>query len=260
MLDRNQPGAETPVLSSDKRVVRHGAEHRPGSAKNLVENHKSTNPQPAAFAALLLFALFSATACGSSSPKQGRIEPSYDKQTGKLTLLKYDSNNNGKFDTWSYMEGARVVRIEIDKDEDGKIDRWEYYDAVQHLLKIGFSRLNDGKVDAWSYSNPDGSTARIDLSTKRDGKADRIEHYEKDALVGAEEDTDGDGQIDKWETYEGARLASVAFDTVHRGTPDRRFLYGADGGARLEVDEKGDGHFVAANEPRAGVSPPRTRK
>jgi hypothetical protein len=33
---------------------------------------------------------------------------------------------------------------------------------------------------------------------------------------------------------------------VHRGTPDRRLLYGADGTARLEVDRKGDGHFVAA--------------
>ena len=27
-------------------------------------------------------------------------------------LLKYDSNGNGKVDTWSYMDGARIVRIE----------------------------------------------------------------------------------------------------------------------------------------------------
>ena len=61
------------------------------------------------------------------------------------------------------------------------------------------------------------------MSTQRDGKIDRIEHYERDVLVRAEEDTDGDGTIDKWETYDGARLASVAFDTTHhRGTPDRR--------------------------------------
>ena len=79
----------------------------------------------------------------------------------------------------------------------------------------------------------------------------RFEHYEKDVLVRAEEDTDGDGKIDKWETYDGARLASVAFDTTHRGTPDRRLIYGADGSARLEVDSAGDGHFVLADEPRA---------
>ena len=193
--------------------------------------------------------LVSSCAGGDANAKKG-IEPVYDKQTGKLTLLKYDSNGNGKVDTFSYMDGARVVRIEIDKDEDGKIERWEYYGPDQQLLKIGLSRANDGRVDAWSYPNPDGSTARMDLSSTRDGSVDRTEYYEKNALVRAEEDTDGDGRIDKWETYDGARLASVAFDTIHRGTADRRFLYGADGSARLEVDEKGDGHFVAVNAPR----------
>ena len=214
----------------------------------LAEPYKSSFPQATGLALVLSIALIDGSACGRSSEPQGRIEAVYDKQTGRLTLLKYDSNHNGIFDTWSYMDGARVVRIEIDKDEDGKIDRWEYYGPNQQLLKVGLSRLNDGKVDAWSYPNPDGSTARIDLSNKRDGKVDRIEYYEKNALVRAEEDTDGDGQIDKWEAYEGARLASVAFDTVHRGTPDRRFVYGADGSARLEVDEKGDGHFVPVHK------------
>jgi len=27
--------------------------------------------------------------------------PEYDKKTGKQQLLKYDSNGNGKIDTWS---------------------------------------------------------------------------------------------------------------------------------------------------------------
>ena len=39
--------------------------------------------------------------------------------------MKYDSNNDGKVDTWAYMDGKRVLRIEIDKDEDGKIDYWK---------------------------------------------------------------------------------------------------------------------------------------
>src|SRR5215471_5641326 len=66
-----------------------------------------------------------------------RITAEYDKATGKLKLLKYDSDGNGVVDTWSYMDGARVVRIEIDKDEDGKIDRWEYYGPDQKLQKVG---------------------------------------------------------------------------------------------------------------------------
>src|SRR3954470_23638214 len=106
-----------------------------------------------------------------------RMSPEYDKTTGKLKLLKYDSDGNGVVDTWSYMDGARVVRIEIDKDEDGKIDRWEYYGPNQKVEKVGFSRSNDGQEDAWSYNGPDGKVARIEVSTRRDGKVTRTEHY-----------------------------------------------------------------------------------
>jgi hypothetical protein len=180
-----------------------------------------------------------------------RMTAEYDKSTGRLTLLKYDSNGNGVVDTWSYMDGARVVRIEIDKDEDGKIDRWEYYGPDQKLLKVGESRMNDGKPDAWTYTRPDGSIDRVELSTRRDGKVTRVERYQQNALVAAEEDGDGDGRTDRWETYDGPRLASVAFDTHHRGAPDRRLTYGADGSVRVEVDEKGDGRFSVITAGRA---------
>ena len=183
-----------------------------------------------------------------------RISPEYDKATGKLVLLKYDADGNGKVDTWSYMDGARVVRIEIDKDEDGRIDRWEYYDANQKLEKIGESRAQDGKQDAWSYLDAAGAIDRVDVSGKRDGKISRVEHYQKGVLVAAEEDGDGDGRMDKWETYEGEHLASIAFDTTHRGTPDRRLVYGPNGTARLEVDPKGTGQFVAVDQ-RAAKNP-----
>ena len=177
-----------------------------------------------------------------------RIEPVYDQQTGKLKLLKYDSNGDGSIDTWSYMDGARIVRIEIDQDGDGKIDRWEYYGSDQKLEKVGASRSNDGKEDAWSYAGPDGRVARIEVSTRRDGRVTRIEHYENDQLVSAEEDANADAVMDKWEKYVDGRLASVAFDTAHRGTADRRLVYAADGTARLEVDSAGSGVFVAVND------------
>jgi hypothetical protein len=181
-----------------------------------------------------------------------RIEPVYDPKTGKLQLLKYDSNGNGAIDTWSHMDGARAVRIDIDADEDGKIERWEYYGPSQKLEKVGFSRAKDGKEDAWSYPGAAGAVERIEMSTRRDGKVTRVEHFKADRLVAAEEDSDEDGQTDKWETYEGDRLVSVAFDTLHRGAADRRLIYAADGTARLEVDLAGDGHFTAAAEPARG--------
>ena len=182
------------------------------------------------------------------------MTPEYDPQTGKLRLLKYDSNGDGKIDTVSYMDGARVVKIEIDMDQDGKVDRWEYYGPDQKLEKVGISRVGDGKEDAWSYADAAGAIIRLDISTQRDGKVTRIEHYQQTKLVAAEEDVDGDGKLDKWETYDGERLSVVAFDTQRRGVPDRRLIYAPDGTARVEVDIKGDGHFVPANRP-SGTPP-----
>ena len=57
-------------------------------------------------------------------------------------------------------------------------------------------------------------------------------------------DSNSDGKVDKWEVYEGDHLASVAFDTTHRGTPDRKLTYGPHGTARVEVDEKGEGRWT----------------
>ena len=221
----------------------------------LVKRQKITWLQLTIFIAVLLIAPLFASCNSAADDAKKRIEPVYDKNTGQLTLLKYDSNGNGKVDTWSYMAGARVVRIEIDKDEDGKIDRWEYYGAGQKLERVGLSRSNDGLEDAWSYAGSDGTVARIEVSTRRDGTVTRVEHYKHDQIAAAEEDANGDGLMDKWETYEGGRLVSLAFDTSHRGKADRRLIYGADGTARLEVDSSGSGQFVAVNDARA----PRTR-
>lgn len=204
----------------------------------LMELDVQHRRRPATVASAATCLALALTCAGCSSERteaRKRISPEYSKTTGKLQLLKYDSNGNGKADIFSYMDGARVLRIEIDKDEDGKIDRWEYYDPNQKIEKIGFSRLQDGKEDAWSYTGPDASVVRIEVSTKRDGKVTRIEHYDHEKLLTAEEDTNGDGRTDKWETYDGERLASVAFDSGNRGTPDRRLVYGSDGTVRVEV-------------------------
>ncbi len=175
-------------------------------------------------------------ACGQpNTDLKKRIEPVYDQATGRLQLLKYDSDGDGIADTFTYMDGRRVIRIEVDRNHDGRIDRWEYYNADQTLSKIGISRADDGREDAWIFPAPDGSVARIEVSTARDSRVNRVEYYDKGVLVRAEEDTDGDGRPDKWETYDGQRLAEVAFDTMHRGSPDRRLVYGPDGSVRIET-------------------------
>jgi hypothetical protein len=199
---------------------------------------------------LLAGALNLAGCGGADSDTAKRLQPVYDA-AGKLQLLKYDSNSDGKLDTWSYMDGATIVRIEIDKDGDGVVDRWEHYNAARQLERVGASRLNDGKEDTWFYSASDGSVARAELSTRRDGKISRIEHYADNVLAAAEEDVDGNGAMDKWETYSEGRLASVAFDTTNQGRPDRRLVYAADGRARLEIDARGSGDFVPVKDARS---------
>ena len=59
---------------------------------------------------LTIPALLVGAACRPSENIAARIEPTYDR-AGRLQLLKYDANGDGRVDTWSYMDGATVVRI-----------------------------------------------------------------------------------------------------------------------------------------------------
>lgn len=205
--------------------------------------------------AMAVAALVIAPACVGQHPDARKnIQPVYNKASGRLELLTYDSDGDNKVDMWSYMDGARVLRIEIDKNADGRIDRWEYYRPDGTLEKVGLSRRDDGKPDSWAYAGADGSTARIEVSTRRDDRVDRIEYFQHGAMLRAEEDTDADGKPDKWETYDGSRIASVSFDLTHSGRPERRLLYGVDGTVRLEVDRAGDGHFAPLDSGRTGVA------
>ena len=181
----------------------------------------------------ILIGSLTSLGCGAAGDN-GRVEPVYDGATGKLQLLKYDASGDGTIDTWSYMDGARVVRIELDPDQNNVIDRWEYYGPDQTIEKVGTSRAGDNTPDSWAFFDGTGAITKLELSTHRNGTVDRVEYYEGGARVRAEEDTNADGRIDKWESYEGSRLASVAFDTRQRGTPDRRVIYAQDGTVRLE--------------------------
>ena len=169
------------------------------------------------------------------SKGSGRIEPVYDPSTGRLVLLKGDTNRDGKTDMWSYIEASRIARIEVDTNDDGKIDRWEHYDANQRVERLGTSRVGDGTPDSWAYYREDGTLDRVELSLKRNGQVDRVERYKDGLIVEAEEDTNDDSRMDKWERYDNRRLASVTLDTLYTGSPDRRLIYEPDGSARTEA-------------------------
>lgn len=195
------------------------------------ETQPSGEPSRATLVAGLVLAASIGYGCESAATTaaQGRIEPAYDQDTGRLTRLAYDSNNDGKHDTWAFMDGARLIRLEADENQDGKIDRWEFYPP---------------NATKGSVKQP---PERIERSTRFDGQVSRREFFEHGVMVRVEEDTDGDGKTDKWETYVDGVLQVLALDSQGRGKPDRRFVYGADGAlARIEADPTGSGHFEVA--------------
>ena len=183
--------------------------------------------------ALSILILGLSTACrsagGPPAEAKERIQAQYDG-SGNLTRLTYDRNGDGKVDTWGFMDGTRVVRVEIDEDGDGKPDTWEYHAGAAAA----------GSAPA----GVDKTVERIERATHFDGQVNRREFFEAGALTRVEEDTDGDGRIDKWETYANGALTMMALDTQGRGTPDRRFVYNADGSlSRIEADADGTGNF-----------------
>jgi len=194
----------------------------------------------AALLPCIVGALITGCSRSASTAEKAAITPTYDPKTGRLTELAFDSNHNGKVDTWTEMNGNRAVRTRIDRNEDGKIDRWEYYDDQSKLVKVGFSRADTGKPDAWAFPGADGKPREIEISSAADeNKIDRWEHYQGDTIAAAEEDTNHDGHIDKWETYEAGVLKTASFDENGDGKPDRRLSYA--GGMLIAIDTEPDG-------------------
>jgi YD repeat-containing protein len=171
---------------------------------------------------------FAAAACDSSfsSPAKSevaaRVKPEYDETTGRLTRIAYDSDGDGKPDTWAYMDGTTLVRVEVDEDGDGQIDRWEFHRAPGQAGRAG-------QVGQAGFVSPLETIEHIERATRHDGTVSRWEYFEHGQLTRVEEDIDGDGKVDKWETYAAGTLASMALDTTGRGTPDRRLIYKPDG-------------------------------
>lgn len=183
-----------------------------------------------------------------------RVTPEYDKTTGRLTRIAYDSNGDGKTDNWAYMDGAHVVRVEVDEDGDGKVDRWEYHAQDSGVQGSEVQGSGPGAVHSagtqgsGAVAGPQGSVRnarlqgpaqgaasplqtieRIERAARHDGRVSRWEYFKEGQLIRVEEDTDNDGRIDKWETYSGGTLTSMSLDTSGRGTPDRRLLYKPNG-------------------------------
>jgi hypothetical protein len=165
-----------------------------------------------------------AWAGGARTDLAAAIQPTYDKETGKLTELSYDSDHDGRPDTWTDMDGAKPLRTRIDRNGDGRIDRWEEYDAAGALVRVGASTKDNGVADTW-------------LSPAEDRSIERVET-----------DTIGDGKPHKWETYRDGILETIAFDEDGDGLPDRRFTYRGSALIAIESQRDPTGHYAVRTE------------
>lgn len=136
----------------------------------------------------------------------------YDPKTGRLARIDIDHNKDGRIETFSYWDGARVIRIEIDADSDGRIDRWEHYDESNRLSRVGSSTRDDGIEDTWTYPDGDGRLERVDTDLNRDGVVDKRETFTVDSAAS-----------------ERRVLSVVELEMGEDGRPRRRLHYAADG-------------------------------
>lgn len=189
--------------------------------------------------AVLVLGLAAVVGCQRSQPTgTSEVQPTYNRDSGRLERISYDRNRDTRMDAWLVMDGTRVIRAELDENFDGVVDRWEHYGdpAVPTAAAPA-----DGLV-------PRGTLERAEQATRGDGHVNRRESYENGQLSSVEEDTNGDGRTDKWETWSGGVLRVMALDTKGTGKPDRRLVYPSNGSApQLEVDRDGSGTFVAAS-------------
>jgi hypothetical protein len=86
---------------------------------------------------------------GSVDP---RVQREYDPRTGELRLVVFDSDGDLRVDTWSYMKGARLLRMEVDADDDGRIDRRSFYGDGEELHRTEHVDTN-GAVIRTEYFN-----------------------------------------------------------------------------------------------------------
>jgi hypothetical protein len=160
---------------------------------------------------------------------KGQWKGYYDEQ-GRIAIVEYDSNNDGRADVIAHYDERRQIRlIEVDEDLDGAIDRWERYDAAGVLEKVGRWRRQKGREDEWIYRGPDGRVSRIEYDDDGDGMPERAEVLRDGAVVRIEVDSDHDGRMDRWQGWEAGRLVSEELDTDGDGRPDRRLVFGPRG-------------------------------
>ncbi len=104
------------------------------------------------------------------SHNTGKTDIWIDYKDGFMSVVRRDSNGDGKPDFTGYYQGGVLEHSEVDANHDGKVDHWFYYVGNQ--------------------------VTRAEEDTNGDGKPDKAAAKKK-GQVSLELDTNGDGKVDQ---------------------------------------------------------------
>lgn len=84
-----------------------------------------------------------------------RVRKTYDAR-GRVSVVAFDASGDLVFDTWSYFDGDRLIRMDFDDDQDGLLDRRRFFNADGSIERT--QSLREDTVPAPAAPNTSGFT------------------------------------------------------------------------------------------------------
>jgi hypothetical protein len=178
---------------------------------------------------------------------------------GNVAYEKRDSNDDCKFDLWTWLEGGKIVRQAEAQGGGGKATVLTRYDGrqrptIQEVVSNGKGRpdkklflrgdgtvrsqcldsTGNGRLDTRMRIDEGGNVSEVALDTDGDGRIDQQEIYQGGVLVRFDADTNDDGRADVVEHRQGDTVTHQDQDSDFDGVLDYRFV----GENATEIREK----------------------
>lgn len=178
------------------------------------------------FSGIILFILFNAgTRKHTVQPvswdtnSDGKKDTWAEYSGGKPVKYCYDRNLDEKADHWSYLENGLIARDEIDLNLDGKADVWQYFESSGKLSRVEYDFDYDGKAEYWEYFK-EAQRNRFTADNDRDGNMDEWGIFEKGFIKERNWSFKNDDFIDKKAVYEYGRKIKELYDRDRNGSFD----------------------------------------
>lgn len=177
-----------------------------------------------------------------------------------VKVIKTDTNNDNKIDTWQYFTNGKKFKEALDTKYNGEIDTWIFWNKDGSLKELVTTRTN-GKKNHYYYQAPTvfyrngkellrseldyEKTYKTNLSARKNksikytdngeiiygendllghGVIDTVSYYKSNRIYMITSDNNGDGTIDVWTYYENGKLVRSEYDSNGDGKPDKQGL------------------------------------